>query len=70
MVGIDQSLPADRYQPLLPDRDHSQYCNDAGEREDEAREPVQGSLIDLSEGGDVRQAGKLQSYLHVGESGT
>lgn len=45
---------------LSPDGYHPQHRYDTGQHEDEAGEPLQGSLIDLSEGRDVHQAHELQ----------
>lgn len=53
----------------VPDGNHSQDGDDAGEHKDKAWEPVQGSQIDLSIRRDVGQTGKLQGQLQCGESG-
>lgn len=52
-----------------PDGDHGQHSEGAGQREDEAREPVQRTLVDLGEGRDVGQASELQAELQGSEGG-
>ena len=72
ITGFEVNLQADILMcssSSLPDGYHSQDGKDAGEREDEAREPLQGSLVELSVGRDVGQTGELQSQLQGGESG-
>lgn len=51
----------------IPDGNHPHHRQDAGQHEDEAWEPVQGSLVDLGVAGDVGQARKPESQLQEGE---
>lgn len=52
-----------------PDGDHGQYSEGAGQREDQAGEPVQWTLVDLGESRDVGQAGELQGEMQGRKGG-